>query len=80
MVQQSLLTEDSYVMQKIRGPCEKVSGSLRFMNDYLPEDRDPVHAWPVIFFVSLLTLTGTQIFANHNLNKIQHIRKMLFGI
>jgi pimeloyl-ACP methyl ester carboxylesterase len=57
VVQQSLLTEDSYVVQKMRGPCEKVSGSFRFLNDYLPEDRDPIHAWPVIFFVFLVSLT-----------------------
>ncbi|KAM7531768.1 hypothetical protein LguiB_035178 [Lonicera macranthoides] len=58
VVQQSLLTEDSYVVQKMRGPCEKISTSLRLLNQYLPEDRDPVHVWPVIFFVLLLALAG----------------------
>ncbi|KAM7529176.1 hypothetical protein LguiB_032586 [Lonicera macranthoides] len=44
VVQQSLLTEDSYVVQKMRGPSEKISSSLTLLNEYLPNDRDPVHA------------------------------------
>ncbi|KAM7468161.1 hypothetical protein LguiB_015723 [Lonicera macranthoides] len=75
VVQQSLLTEDSYVTQKIRGPCEKVSGSLRFMNDYLPEDRDPVNAWPVIFLVFLLTLTALGVFTKQE-GKVSLVKKV----
>ncbi|KAK3021350.1 hypothetical protein RJ639_045983 [Escallonia herrerae] len=57
VVQQSLLTDDSYVVKKIRGPCTNVSCKLRLLNEYLPEDRDPLHAWPVIIFVFILALT-----------------------
>lgn len=62
VVQQSLLTEDSYVVQKMRGPWAKVSGRLRFLNEFLPEDRDPIHAWPVIFFVFILAVAGNFLF------------------
>lgn len=47
---QSFVTEDSYVVKKVGGTWAKVSSRLRFLNDFLPEDRDPVHAWPVVFF------------------------------
>lgn len=57
IVKQNLITEDSYV-QKLRGPCASVTSRLSFLNEFLPEDRDPVYAWPVIFFVSILAFTG----------------------
>ena len=58
IVQQNFLTEDSYVVQKLRGPVQKVSGRLSFLNGYLPEDRDPFHAWSVIIFVFLFAFAG----------------------
>lgn len=58
VVQQSLLTEDSYLVKKTRGPLAEVSEKLRFFNEYLPEDRDPTQAWLVIFFVFILALAG----------------------
>ncbi|KAL3536307.1 hypothetical protein ACH5RR_004768 [Cinchona calisaya] len=57
VVQQTLLTEDSYIVKKTRGPLSEVSERLRFFNQYLPEDRDPLLAWPVIFFVFILALS-----------------------
>ncbi|KAF6150525.1 hypothetical protein GIB67_030326 [Kingdonia uniflora] len=56
VVKQSLGNEDSYVVQKFGGPCAKVSERLRFLNEYLPEDRDPAYAWPVVFFVFIIAL------------------------
>ncbi|XP_059626743.1 uncharacterized protein LOC132269526 isoform X2 [Cornus florida] len=56
IVKQNFLTEDSYVVRKFRGPCVKACGKLRFLNEYLPEDRDPIHSWTVIFFVFILAL------------------------
>ena len=48
----------SYIEKKVRGPCEKVCGKLRFINDYLPEDKDPFHVWMVILSVSVVVLAG----------------------
>ncbi|KAH7553610.1 hypothetical protein JRO89_XS12G0033500 [Xanthoceras sorbifolium] len=59
ILQQTVIAEDSFIVQKLRGPVSKVSGRLRFLNEFLPEDRDPMHAWPVIFFVFILALSGT---------------------
>jgi hypothetical protein len=60
IVQQSFLTEDSYIVRKLHKPCAKASAKLRYLNEFLPEDRDPAHAWPVILFVFILALIGTQ--------------------
>lgn len=61
IVQQTVVTDDSFVVRKLRKPAAKVSKKLSFLNEFLPEDRDPVHAWPVIFFVFLLALAGNQL-------------------
>ncbi|KAE8666226.1 Alpha/beta-Hydrolases superfamily protein isoform 2 [Hibiscus syriacus] len=58
ILQQTVVTEDSFIVQKLGGPLAKVSGRLSFLNEFLPEDRDPIHAWPVIFFVFILALSG----------------------
>ncbi|KAK9126825.1 hypothetical protein Scep_015671 [Stephania cephalantha] len=58
VVLQSLGHEDSYVVRKFGGHWAKVSKRLRFLNEFLPEDRDPVHAWPVVFFVFVMALAG----------------------
>ncbi|CAA6654795.1 unnamed protein product [Spirodela intermedia] len=44
--------EDSHVGRNMRSACVFAASRLGFLNEYLPEDRDPVHAWPVIIFVS----------------------------
>ncbi|KAJ0088328.1 hypothetical protein Patl1_32828 [Pistacia atlantica] len=44
--------------RRIKGPCAKFCAQLRFFNEYLPEDKDPLHAWLVICFVSVLALAG----------------------
>lgn len=72
IVEQTVVTEDSFVVRKLAKPAAKVSKRLSFMNEYLPEDRDPAHAWPVIFFVFLLALAGKSqsvllFFSNSNL-------------
>lgn len=66
IVQQTVVTEDSFVVRKLRKPAAKMSKKLNFMNEYLPEDRDPIHAWPVIFFVFLLALAGNQFISLQN--------------
>lgn len=58
ILQQNLLNEDSYVVRKFREPCSKVSKRLRFLNDFLPEDRDPLLAWSIILTVFVLALAG----------------------
>ncbi|XP_052175674.1 uncharacterized protein LOC127790291 isoform X2 [Diospyros lotus] len=66
IVQQNVLTDDSYVVQKLRGPVSKVSGRLNWLNEYLPEDRDPFQAWSVIFFVFLLAFAVLNVNNQHN--------------
>ncbi|KAM7520590.1 hypothetical protein LguiB_019552 [Lonicera macranthoides] len=60
VVQQSLLNEDFYVVQMMIGPSEKISSSLTLLNEYWPEDHNPVHVWPMIFFIFLLALLANQ--------------------
>ncbi|KAL3628549.1 hypothetical protein CASFOL_027595 [Castilleja foliolosa] len=65
VAQQTILTEDSYIMKKTKGPLAEVSEKMRFMNEFLPEDRDPVHVWPVILFVSILALSVLNVNIKH---------------
>lgn len=58
VLQQTVLADDSYIVKKTRGPLAEVLKKLRFLNEFLPEDRDPVHVWLIIFFVSILVLAG----------------------
>ncbi|KAJ7947774.1 Alpha/beta-Hydrolases superfamily protein [Quillaja saponaria] len=71
IVKQSLGNQDSYIVRKfgrnsnfgkrIKGPCEKIIGKLSFVNEYLPEDKDPLHSWSVIFFVLVLAFAALMI-------------------
>lgn len=58
VVKQSILREDSVIVRKLKGPCERICGKLGFLNEYLPEDRDPLHSWSVIICVWVLALAG----------------------
>ncbi|KAI4300242.1 hypothetical protein L6164_033639 [Bauhinia variegata] len=58
ILQQNFMNEDSYVVRKLGGPCAKVYKRLRFLNDYLPEDRDPVQAWSIVFSVFIIALAA----------------------
>ncbi|KAK6138043.1 hypothetical protein DH2020_028207 [Rehmannia glutinosa] len=65
VMRQSILRDDSVIMRKFKGPCLKILGKLSFLNEYLPEDRDPVHAWTVIacvwvFLLAVLIVNITQ--------------------
>ncbi|KAJ8532868.1 hypothetical protein K7X08_015757 [Anisodus acutangulus] len=46
---------------KTKGPLTEASRRLTGLNKFLPEDRDPVHAWPVIFFVFILSLSALSV-------------------
>ncbi|RRT51706.1 hypothetical protein B296_00025114 [Ensete ventricosum] len=59
IAQQSLEgVDETYVGKKVKGHWTVASQRLEFLNEYLPEDRDPVHAWSVIVGVFLLALLG----------------------
>ncbi|XP_051143569.1 uncharacterized protein LOC127259992 [Andrographis paniculata] len=58
VVKQSVLKEDSLIVRKFKGPCATISKKLVLLNEYLPEDRDPVRAWTVIASVWFFALTA----------------------
>ncbi|PSR89990.1 Lysophospholipase BODYGUARD 4 precursor [Actinidia chinensis var. chinensis] len=66
VVKQSVLTKDSYVMRNFGEPCAKFCARLRFLNEYLPEDRDPVHAWSVIFSVLIVAIAALCVNTGHD--------------
>ncbi|CAO2818511.1 unnamed protein product [Amaranthus hypochondriacus] len=76
IVQQNLVAEDSYVVQHFGPPLAKISKRLSFLNEYLPEDREPIHAWPVIFFVFLFAFTVLNV-NNAEYNPTPIVKKML---
>lgn len=75
VVQQTILTEDSYIVKKTRGPLTQVSDRLRFLNEFLPEDRDPTHAWPVIFLVFILALAASGVNTKHD-NSVPLVKRV----
>ncbi|BAF11697.1 uncharacterized protein [Oryza sativa Japonica Group] len=48
--------EDSELARRLRGPAAAAGKRLSFMNEYLPEDRDPVWCWVVVAAVAFVTL------------------------
>uniref|UniRef100_A0A5B7C177 AB hydrolase-1 domain-containing protein n=1 Tax=Davidia involucrata TaxID=16924 RepID=A0A5B7C177_DAVIN len=66
IVKQNIMTEDCYVVKKFGGPCAKVGAKLTFLNEYLPEDRNPVHAWTVICLVSIIALSALNVNTEHD--------------
>ncbi|KAH7866091.1 hypothetical protein Vadar_015488 [Vaccinium darrowii] len=75
IVVQNYLTEDSYLVQKLRGPVNKVSFRLRYLNEYLPEDRDPFHAWLVIILVFLLAFAVLNVNNGHD-SSVPKVKKV----
>ncbi|XWS52711.1 hypothetical protein CRYUN_Cryun11dG0094300 [Craigia yunnanensis] len=77
VVQQSLVTEDSflvrnfgkdsYIGRKIKVPYDNVLRRLRLFNDYLvPEDKDPLLVWSVILFIFVLALAVLSVSIEHD--------------
>ncbi|XP_058729874.1 uncharacterized protein LOC131601953 [Vicia villosa] len=68
IVKQSLVNQDSFVVRefgrswsRVREPCNEMVEKLRFFNEYLPEDKDPLHVWSVIFLVFLLAFSALYV-------------------
>ncbi|KAJ0083778.1 hypothetical protein Patl1_30768 [Pistacia atlantica] len=79
IVWQSLGREDTYLgreFRRIKGPCAKFCAKLRFFNEYLPEDKDPLHAWLVICFVSVLALAVLCVTTESNTSATPLIKKV----
>ncbi|XWS66927.1 hypothetical protein CRYUN_Cryun05aG0242600 [Craigia yunnanensis] len=77
ILQQTVVTEDSFIVQKLGGPVAKVSGRLRFLNEFLTKDRDPIHAWPIIFFVFILALSALNLNGGHD-GLVPPVKKWVF--
>lgn len=58
VVKQSVMRDDSFLVKNFGPPVKKVRKELKFLNDYLPEDRDPAHSWSVIFVVLFFVVAG----------------------
>ncbi|CAL9040716.1 uncharacterized protein LOC135622492 [Musa acuminata AAA Group] len=76
VAQQSLeRVGETYVGKKVRGHWDAVLRRLEFMNEYLPEDRDPVHAWPIVITVFLLALLVLRV-NNGNETSVEAPKKL----
>lgn len=74
VVVQSVLTDDSFVVKKVGGPVRIVAGKLSVLNEFLPEDRHPVHAWPVILSVFLLAFSVLFVSIKHDNSPVPLVR------
>lgn len=71
IVRQTLVRDDSYIVKsfgrdsfiggRVMGACGMVCGKLKLFNEYLPEDKDPLHAWSVILLVLVVALAALSI-------------------
>ncbi|XP_055833864.1 uncharacterized protein LOC129902571 [Solanum dulcamara] len=75
VLKQSVIREDSILVRKVGVPCYKVCRRLSFLNEYLPEDRDPAHAWSVIFFVLFLA-SAVLIASNDDIYPTTSVKKV----
>ncbi|KAH0747034.1 hypothetical protein KY285_008691 [Solanum tuberosum] len=75
VLKQSVIREDSILVRKVGPLCCKVCRRLSFLNEYLPEDRDPAHAWSVIFFVLFLA-SAVLIASNDNIYPTTSVKKV----
>ncbi|XP_057782703.1 uncharacterized protein LOC131000692 [Salvia miltiorrhiza] len=74
VVKQSVVKDDSEIVRKLKGSYANISRKLSFLNDYLPEDRDPRHAWTVIACVWVFALAA--LIANANQTTTPSFKKM----
>ncbi|KAG6497000.1 hypothetical protein ZIOFF_044884 [Zingiber officinale] len=56
MLQSLAAAQHTFVGKKMKGKCVSASRKLGFLNAFLPEDRDPTQAWPVVICVFSLSL------------------------
>jgi hypothetical protein len=52
--------EDTELARRLRRQAEATGKRLSFMNEYLPEERDPVRCWVVVAAVAFVTLLGNR--------------------
>lgn len=50
--------EESELVKKMRGPVSEAMEKLSFLNEFLPEDKEPAQAWPVVISVFLIAFIG----------------------
>ncbi|KAI4382338.1 hypothetical protein MLD38_008314 [Melastoma candidum] len=49
---------DSYLVRKLRGPCRKARDKLKCFDEFMPEDKDPVHVFSVLAFVFIVAVAA----------------------
>ncbi|XP_044483636.1 uncharacterized protein LOC123209597 [Mangifera indica] len=79
IVWQSIGREDTYLgrsFRRMKGPCAKFCAKLRFFNDYMPEDKDPLYAWSVICLVSVLAIAVFCLTSESNTSVTPLIKKV----
>jgi hypothetical protein len=52
--------EDTELARRLRRQAATTGKRLSFMNEYLPEERDPVRCWVVVAVVAFVTLLGNR--------------------
>jgi len=55
-----LVAEDSELARRLRKRAAATGKRLSFMNEYLPEERDPVRCWLIVAAVAFVTLLGNR--------------------
>lgn len=58
VIKQNVIKDNSFLVRKLGPPINKFSTHFMFLNDYLPEDRHPMHSCLVVFFVMFFAFAG----------------------
>ncbi|GAB4854980.1 hypothetical protein Ancab_023567 [Ancistrocladus abbreviatus] len=61
VVKQSLGDKDSFIVRKLGKPYGQICDKLSFLNEYLPEDRNPLHSWTVILSVFMVAFFALRV-------------------
>lgn len=60
------LGRESFVGKKFDSGCGRLWKKFQVFNEYLPEDKDPVHAWSVICLVLVLAVAALSVKTDTN--------------
>ncbi|XP_065868930.1 uncharacterized protein [Euphorbia lathyris] len=66
----------SYIGNKVGYGYDKVSKKLKGFNEYLPEDKDPVHAWSVICIVFVLAFAVLNVSNERDTSAAMLVKKV----
>ncbi|CAI0542399.1 unnamed protein product [Linum tenue] len=67
---------NSFAGKQFGRGCDRIGKRFKAFNDYLPEDKDPAHAWSVIGFVFVLAFAVLSVNTNYATTSAPAVKKV----